>query len=116
MQVIVTENGSLCAYKTKFKWCIVLPIMNDNSKDSISCYQVTTASTKGASHLFGIKDFIRNISLEEMLKMIYKIYFSEPALSMMSSNKVSVEDRNFQYILKKRTVKKHNHCVVPLLL
>ena len=33
---------------------------------------------------------------------------------MMSSNYVSVEDQKFLHILEKRTVKKDDHCVVPL--
>ena len=104
----------------KLRWCIVVPIINDDSKDSISCHRVATASTQGALHHFGKKDYFKNVSLEEMLKMSYKIYFSKPALPssriMMSSNEVSVEDQQFLYLLEKGTVKKHNHCVVPLLL
>ena len=34
---------------------------------------------------------------------------------MMSSNKVSVEDRKFLHILEKGDVKKDDHYVVPLL-
>ena len=45
---------------------------------------------------FGIKDSIKDITLEEMFKMMYKNDLSEPALPsskiMMSSNEVSAED------------------------
>ena len=61
-------------------------------------------------HHFGIKDSIKDITLGEMFKMMYKNDFSEPAhLSrriMMSSKEVSGEDRTFQYILEKETEKR----------
>ena len=81
--VIVSENGGPYAYRTRLAWCIVEPIMQSDNKNSISCHQVavTDASTsKVALHHFGIKDSIKDITLEEMFKMTYKYDFSEPAL------------------------------------
>ena len=73
--------------------------MNGDNKDSISCHwlAVRDASTSQvALHHFGKKDSIKDITLEEMFKMMYKNDFSEPVLPssriMMSSNEVSVED------------------------
>ena len=67
--------------------------------DSISCHQVAVrdaSTSQVASHHFGIKDFIKDITLKEMFKMMYKNDFSEPALPsskiIISSNKVSVKD------------------------
>ena len=61
-------------------------------------------------HHFGIKDSIKDITLGEIFKMMYKNDFSEPAhLSrriMMSSKEVSEEDRTFLYILEKETEKR----------
>ena len=61
-------------------------------------------------HHFGIKDSIKDITLGEMFKMMYKNDFSEPAHRsrriMMSSKEVSGEDRTFQYILEKETEKR----------
>ena len=100
---------------------IVGPTMNIDNKDSISCRQVEVrdaSTSRVALHHFGIKDSIKNITLKEMLKMMYKNDFSEPALPsnrmMMGSNEVQVEDRIFLYILKRETVKKDDHYVVPL--
>ena len=63
-----------------------------------------------------MKNSIKDITLEEMFKMMYKNDFNEPALplsrAMMSSKEVSVENQNFLYILEKRTVKKDDHYIV----
>ena len=92
MQLIVSESGGPYAYRTRLGWCIVGPIMNGNNKDSISCHQVAVrdASTpQVASRHFGRKNSIKDITLEEMFKMMYKSDFSEPAVPsrkiMMSS-------------------------------
>ena len=80
---------------------------------------VRDASTsKVASHHFGIKDSIKGITLEEMINMIYRNNFSEPALPsrkvLMSSSEVSVEDQMFLCILDKGTAKKDGIYVVLL--
>ena len=111
MQVIASENGSPYASRTRLGWCIVGPIMNGDNKDSISFRNLSTSQM--SLHHFGIKDFIKDITLEEMFKMIYKNDFSEPSRSnssriMVSSNEVSVENRQVLYILEK-TVKKDDH-------
>ena len=85
MQVIASESGGPYVYRTRLGWCIVGPIMNGDKKDSISCHRVTVrdASTSQlASHHFLIKDSIKDITLQEMFKMMYKIDFSEPDLPL----------------------------------
>ena len=76
------------------------------------------STSQVAFHHFGIKGSIKDITLEEMSKIVYKNDFSESALLssriMMSNNKVSVEDRKFLYILEKGTLKKDEHYIVPL--
>ena len=122
MQVIASENGSPYACRTRLGWCIVGPIMNGDNKDSISCHRVADrdlSTSQMSLHHFGIKDSIKDVTLEEMFKMIYKNDFSEPSRSnssriMVSSNEVSVENRKVLYILEKETVKKDDHYVVPL--
>ena len=121
VQVIASESGGPYAYRTGLGWCIVGPIMNGDNKDSISCHWVAVrdASTSQVeSHHFGIKDSIKDITIEEMFKMMYKNDFNEPALPsskvVMSINEVSVEDRKFLHILEKGTVKKNDHYIVPL--
>ena len=73
--------------------------MNGDNKDSISCHWVgvrDASTSQMASHHFGIKDSIKDITLEKMFKMMYKNDFSEPALAsskvMMSINEASVEN------------------------
>ena len=87
------------AYRTGLGWCIVGPILNGDNKDSISCHwvELRDASTSQVeSHHFGIKDSIKDITLEEMFKMMYKNDFNEPALPsskvVMNINEVSVKD------------------------
>ena len=95
--------------------------MNRDNKNSFNCHQMAvrdTSTSQVASHHFGIKDSIKDITLEEVFKMMYKNYFSEPALPsskvMMSISEVSVEDRKFLHILEKGIVKKNDHYVVLL--
>ena len=55
-----------------------------------------TSTSQVVLHHFGIKDSIKDITLEEIFKIMYKNDFSEPALPssgiMMSSNEVPAED------------------------
>ena len=99
MQVIVSENGSPSAYRTRLRWCIIGPIINGDNNNSIICHRVAVrdASTSQVTiRHFEIKDSIKDITLEEMFKMMYKNDFTEPAFPstkiMVSSNKMSVED------------------------
>ena len=70
---------------------------------------VRDASTlQVASHHFGIKDSIKDITFGGMFKVMYKKDFSEPGLpsskTMMSGNEVSVEDQKVLHILENGTV------------
>ena len=61
--------------------------MNCDSRFLISCNPVVvrdTSTSKAASHHFSIKDFIKDINVEDMFKMMYKNHFSEPALQAKS--------------------------------
>ena len=103
MQVTASESGGPYAYGTRLGWCIIGPIMNGDNKDSISCHQVTVrdaSESQVASHHFGIKDSIKDITLEEMFKMMYKNDFSEPAgsglmISMLKKQFVTLYWSNY---------------------
>ena len=121
MQVIASKNGGPYAYRNRLGWWIVGPIINGNNQYSISCHQVAVTdafTSQIALHHFGIKDSIKDITLEEVFKIMYNNDISEPALPssriMMNSNEVSAEDQKFLYIMEEGTVKKDDHYVVPL--
>ena len=75
MQIIASENGGYYAYRTRLGWCTAEPKMSDH-KDFISCHQVAVrdaSTSQVALHHFGIKDSLKDITLEEMFKMKFKM-------------------------------------------
>ena len=80
IQVIKSENGCLYDYIIRLGWWIVEPIANGDSKVLISCHWVTVrdaSTSQAATHHFGIKDFIKDITVEYMFKMIHTNDFSK---------------------------------------
>ena len=80
MQVTASKRDGFYAYRSRLGWCIVGPMMHGDNKDSISCHQVTVrdaSTSQVASSHFGIKDSIKDVTLKEMFKEMYKNDFSE---------------------------------------
>ena len=65
IQVMAGESGGPYTCKTSLGLCIVGPIINGDSKGSVSCHRVTvkdTSKSQVASHYFEINDFIKEIT------------------------------------------------------
>lgn len=95
IQLIASDSGGHHAYGTRLGWCIVGLIMICDSKGPISCQQAVmrdSSTSQVASLHFGIKAFIKDITLKKIFRMMYRNDISELALS---GSKVSVEDRKF---------------------
>ena len=115
MQVIASENGRPYAYKTRVGWCIVQSIMNGDNKDSISCHRVVVrnaSTSQMALHHFGVKDSIKDITLEEMFKMMYKSFFFK--MNYEEQQESVIRRPNVSVYFGKGTVKKDVHYVIPL--
>ena len=81
--VMAGESSGPYACRTSLRLCIVGPIINGVNKGSVSCHRVTfkdASTSQVASHYFGIKNFIKDITFKEIVKIMYKNDFSEPAL------------------------------------
>ena len=76
-------------------------------------------SSRLAPHHFGVEKSIKDISLEEMFKMMYSNDFNEHDATVADSitssvDEISIEDKKFLDIVEKNTSKKDYHYVVPL--
>ena len=76
-------------------------------------------SSRLAPHHFGVEKSIKDISLEEMFKMMYSNDFSEHDVTVADSiissvDEISIEDKKFLDIVEKNTSKKDYHYVVSL--
>ena len=98
------------------------PIINTEMERSISCHRVAVknvTSSRLAPHHFGVEKSIKDISLEEMFKMMYSNDFNEHDATVADSitssvDEISIEDKKFLDIVEKNTSKKDYHYVVPL--
>ena len=122
MKIIPSKEGSTYAYKTLLGWCIVGPIINTERDRTISFHWVAlkdVISSRLAPHLFGVQKSIKDISLEEMFKIMYSNDFSEHYTTVADSitnsvNEILIEGRTFLDIVEKNTSKKDYHYVVTL--
>ena len=108
MKIILSKEDGPYAWKTLLGWCIVGPIINTETDRIISCHQVVvkeTISSRLAPHHFGFEKSVKDISLEEMLKMMYSNDFNEPDATIADSitnsvNEISFEDTKFLDIVE----------------
>ena len=122
MKIIPSKEDGPYAYKTLLGWCIVGPIINTETERSISCHRVAVkdvTSSRLAPHHFGVEKSIKDISLEEMFKMMYSNDFNEHDATVADSitnsvDEISIKDKKFLDIVEKNSSKKDNHYVVPL--
>ena len=122
IKIIPSKEDGPYIYKTLLGWCIVVPIINTETERSISCHQVSVkdvTSSRLAPHHFGVEKSIKDISLEEMSKMMYSNDFNEHDATVgdsitISVDEISIEDKKFLDIVEKNISKKVYHYVVPL--
>ena len=122
VKIIPSKNNGPYAYKTLLGWCIVGPIINMNAERNISCHRVAVKdaiSSKLAAHHFEVEKSVKDISLEEMFKMMYRNDFNEPDITVAdgvsgSLDELSFEDKRYLDIVDNRTTKKDSHYAVPL--
>ena len=101
MKIIPSKEDGPYAYKTLLGWCIVGPIINTETERSISCHRVAVkdvTSSRLAPHHFGVEKSIKDISLEEMFKMMYSNDFNEHDATVADSitnsvDEISIEDK-----------------------
>ena len=79
MKIIPSKEDGPYAYKTLLGWCIVVPIISTETERSISVieYVIDVISSRLVPHQFGAEKSIKDISLEEMFKMMYSNDFNE---------------------------------------
>ena len=105
MKIIPSKEDGPYAYKTLLGWCIVGPIINTETERSISCHRVAVkdvTSSRLAPHHFGVEKSIKDISLEEMFKMMYSNDFNEHDVTVADSITSSVKRLMF---LKRKFLK-----------
>ena len=99
------------------------PVINTEIERSINCHQVAVKdviSSRLAPHHFGVEKSVKDISLEEMFKMMDSNDFNEHDAIVADSitnsvDEISVEDWRFLDIVEENTSKKDYHYVVLLL-
>ena len=94
--------------------------MSGDNKDSISCHQVAVrdaSMSQVISHHFGIKDSIKDITLEKMFRMFKMILVNKHFFQANYDDQQWGTSRrwNVLHSLVKGTVNKGDHYVVPLL-
>ena len=94
--------------------------MSGDNKDSISCHQVAVrdaSMSQVISHHFGIKDFIKDITLEKMFRMFKMILVNKHFFQANYDDQQWGASRRWNVLhnLAKGTVNKGDHYVVPLL-
>ena len=94
--------------------------MSGDNKDSISCHQVAVrdaSMSQVISHHFGIKDSIKDITLEKMFRMFKMILVNKHFFQANYDDQQWGASRrwNVLHSLVKGTVNKGDHYVVPLL-
>ena len=94
--------------------------MSGDNKDSISCHQVAVrdaSMSQVISHHFGIKDSIKDITLEKMFRMFKMILVNKHFFQANYDDQQWGTSRrwNILHSLVKGTVNKGDHYVVPLL-
>ena len=121
MKIIPSKEDGPYAYKILLGWCIVVPIINTETERSISVmeYVIDVISSGLVPHQFGVEKSIKDISLEEMFKMMYSNDFNEHDATVADSitssvDEISIEDKKFLDIVEKNTSKKDYHYVVLL--
>ena len=79
MKIIPSKEDGPYVYKILLGWCIVVPIINTETERSISVieYVIDVISSGLVPHQFGVEKSIKDISLEEMFKMMYSNDFNE---------------------------------------
>ena len=121
MKIILSKEDCPYAYKTLLGWCIVGPIINTETKRSISCHRVAVKnviSSRLAPHHYEFEKSIEDISLQEMFKRMYSNDFNEHDATVADSirnsfDEISIEGKKFMDIVQKNTSKKNYHYVVP---
>ena len=94
--------------------------MSGDNKDSISCHQVAVrdaSMSQVISHHFGIKDSIKDITLEKMFRMFKMILVNKHFFQANYDDQQWGASRRWNVLhnLVKGTVNKGDHYVVPLL-
>ena len=94
--------------------------MSGDNKDSISCHQVAVrdaSMSQVISHHFGIKDFIKDITLEKMFRMFKMILVNKHFFQANYDDQQWGASRRWNVLhnLAKGTANKGDHYVVPLL-
>ena len=98
------------------------PIINTETERSISCHRVAVKdviSPRLAPHDFGVEKSVKDISLEEMFKMMYNNDLNEHDATVADSitnsvDEISIKGKKFLDIVEKNSSKKDNHYVVSL--
>ena len=87
MKIIPSKEDGPYAYKILLGWCIVVPIINTETERSISVieYVIDVISSGLVPHQFGVEKSIKDISLEEMFKMMYSNDFNEHDATLADS-------------------------------
>ena len=124
VEIIASKDGGPYAYKTKWGWCIVAPIVSDKNRKALRCNRLTVkdAITRNPlSHHFvkypGYE--MRDIGVEEMFWKIYQNDFCEEVhLStrgiLGDMEEIPKDDKMFLAIVEKVTKKVDEYYKVPL--
>ena len=95
MKIIPSKEDGPYAYKALLGWCVVGPIINTETERNISSHRVAVkdvTSSRLAPHHFGVEKSIKDISLEEMFKMMYSNDFNEHDATVADSITSSVDE------------------------
>ena len=87
-EVIKEENGGPFAQKTAFGWCIVGPLLNGHSTDSMKCNRIAVAdvtTNRCSQHYFAVQNEVRDVNAATVLIDMYRKEFNEPTPKEMKN-------------------------------
>ena len=123
IEVVPSENGGPCAYKTLLGWCIVGPIHAEIQQTKLSKSNriavQNVSENKVAVHHFAVRNQAKENVIKQLMENIYKSEFTEPDLPSenkigFKSEEISGEDKKFLQLMDSKVNKIGNHYQLPL--
>ena len=119
LEVISSKNGGHYAFRTLLRWCIVGPIDEITSCETVSCNRISVqdmASKTIASQYFATETAVKDVGIKQMLQKMYAADFSNhfPSRKGDDITEISVDDWNFITLMEKKCSKEGKHYKLPL--
>ena len=119
LEVIPSKNGGHYAFRTLLRWCIVGPVDEIISCETVSCNRISVqdmASKTIASYYFATETAVKDVGIKQMLQKMYAADFVNhfPSKKGDDITEISVDDWNFITLMEKKCSKDGKHYKLPL--